>query len=148
MDYATLSDIENTYGARHLETLVPVDVDMAVAVGTALNAAKAEIDVYLRARYALPIAAVPQIIRTAAIDIACYRLAVSASALTDEIKDRARRAVDILKDISAGRAKLDELESDGGTGSTGTSAETSDMSSDGAAFSSRRRRWGGEGGGL
>ncbi len=143
MTYATRSDIEGIYGARHLATLVPVDVDLDVAVGNALAEAKAEIDVYLRARYSLPLAVVPQLLRTCAIDIACYRLAVTAAALSDEVAGRAKRAIEILKDVGAGRAKLDELEpppaAGGGAG---------DGSADGAAFAVRPRLWGDAGGAL
>lgn len=139
MTYATRADIEAIYGAGHLETLVPSDVDMDVAVARALASAKGMIDPYLRKRYQLPLAVVPAAIRDAAIDIACWKLAPSADRMSEEIARRAKIHLDFLKDLAAGKADLDELEAAPGSGAV-AGAENVAGSEGGAQFSSAPRR--------
>lgn len=140
MTYATRADIEAIYGARHLETLVPADVDMDVAVGNALISAQAMIDPYLRKRYVLPIAvAVPPILKQCAIDIACWQLAPAADRMSEEIEKRATLRLKFLKDVAAGLAEIVELQPVPGSGAGG---ETS--SGSGAFFSAEARRWNGD----
>lgn len=139
MTYATRADIEASYGARHLETLVPDDVDLDVAVGRALDAAKAQIDPYLRKRYVIPImVATPAILRQCAIDLACWQLAPAADRLSEEIEKRAKLRLAFLKDVAAGHADIPELTPVAGAGPDGVS------SGGGASFSSEPRRWPGE----
>lgn len=144
--YATRADIEAIYGAGFLQTLVAVDLDLDAAVTRACEASSAEIDAYLGRRYALPLAAIPDIVRTWCIDIACWRLAATIASMSEEVRKRAERALAILKDVASGRADVPGLESALLSGTSG--AEVSVGDADGAAFSSRRRRWGGVGGGL
>ena len=140
MTYATRADIEAIYGLRHLETLVPADVDMDVAVGNALMAAQAMIDPYLRKRYVLPIAvAVPPILKQCAIDIACWQLAPAADRMSEEIEKRATLRLKFLKDIAAGLAEIAELQPAGGPGGTGDASAGS-----GAFFTAQPRRWSGD----
>lgn len=139
--YATRADIETIYGARHLETLVPSDVDLDGAVAAAIAAAQAMIDPYLRKRYQLPLAIVPAAIKAAAIDLACWKLAPSADRLSEEIAKRAKIQIDFLKDLAAGRADLDELEAVAGSGAAAIpGGENTAASEGGAQFTSAPRR--------
>jgi phage gp36-like protein len=141
MAYATRADIEAIYGARHLETLVPSDVDLDTAVARALDAAEGMINPYLRKRYNLPLAVVPAAIRDAAIDIACWKLAPASDRLSEEIAKRAALHLALLKDIAAGKADLDELEAQAGSGATAVpGGENTAGSEGGAQFISAPRR--------
>ena len=142
--YATRADIEAIYGAKHLETLVPVDVDMDVAIARAIADAEALVDTYLGARYTVPLPIVPQVVRGFTIDMACWKLAPAHDRLTDEIARRAKCALDVLKDIAAGKATIDELEAT--SGAEAGPGETGAASQDGAAFFSNPRRHTGRGG--
>lgn len=141
MAYATRSDIEAKFGARHLETLVAVDVDMDAAVATAIEAAQATIDSFLRKRYVLPITVpTPAILKQCAIDIACWELAPAADRMSEEIEKRAKLRMDFLLKISRGDAEIVELTPVAGGGDGSGSA----VSGGGAAFSAEPRRWSGE----
>jgi phage gp36-like protein len=106
--YATQADIATLYGAN---ALVVADhnrdgiVDSA-AVTRALTSASDEIDTYLAARYTLPLTEVPGFLKTLAVDIALYRLALSADVLSDEHRKRYEDALGHLKRIAKGEAAL------------------------------------------
>lgn len=144
MTYATRADIEAIYGAKHLETLVPVDVDMDVAVARALDDAQALVDTYLGTRYTLPLSIVPRLVRGFTIDIACWKLTPADDRLTEEITKRAKAAIETLKDIAAGKAKIDELEGPAGGGPG--DGEAGGVSESGAAFVAGERHFRGGGG--
>jgi phage gp36-like protein len=140
--YCTRNDIESLYGAQHLETLVAADVDMDAAVARACEAASAMIDGYIGRRYPVPLTAVPSVVRDYAVDIACWKVAPSHARLTDEIEKRAKAAIRYFEDVGSGKANIAALEAAVG----GVGGEVASISDDGAAFSSNRRRFGGEGG--
>jgi len=106
--YATQADIATLYGAN---ALVVADhnrdgiVDSA-AVTRALTSASDEIDTYLAARYTLPLTEVPGFLKTLAVDIALYRLALSADVLSEEHRKRYEDALGHLKRIAKGEAAL------------------------------------------
>jgi phage gp36-like protein len=106
--YATQADIATLYGAN---ALVVADhnrdgiVDSA-AVTRSLTSASDEIDTYLAARYTLPLTEVPGFLKTLAVDIALYRLALSADVLSDEHRKRYEDALGHLKRIAKGEAAL------------------------------------------
>lgn len=136
MIYATRQDIETIYGARHLETLVPADVDMDVAVARAIRSAQAMIDPYLRKRYRLPLPVLPEIVTQCAIDIACWQLAPAADRLSEEIEKRATLRLKFLKDVAAGAADIAELEAYPASG-----GENPAESESGAFFAADERRF-------
>lgn len=139
MPYATRQDIETLRGARFLETLLPMDVDIDVVTARAIDDAQAMIDPYLRKRYRLPLTVVPAIIRQCAIDIACWHLAPAADRMSEEIEKRAKMRLDFLKDVAAGKAEIADLEPAAGAGTEiGTSAAS------GASFTAQPRRWSGD----
>lgn len=137
MGYATRQDIEELYGASWLETLVPADVDMDIAVQRALDQATAMIDGYLMVRYTVPLPAIPDLLKTIAIDIACWKLAPASERLTDEISKRAKMGIDQLKDLSAGKMELPGMK--GTAGALPEDGQSGDASEGAAYFSNPRR---------
>jgi phage gp36-like protein len=108
MSYATQTDITTLYGANALY-VADHDRDGVAdgdAVSRALNSAKGEIDTYLAARYALPLAEVPEFLKQLTVDIALYRLALSADVATTEHRTRYEDALAHLRKIAEGRAAL------------------------------------------
>lgn len=108
MPYATDADIVDLYGP---DALVVADRDgdgmaESPAVARALSSATDEIDSYLGVRYAVPLAHVPGVVRQACVDIALYRLALSADVLSDEHRRRYEDALAHLRRIAKGEATL------------------------------------------
>lgn len=124
--YATEQDIISIYGAAFLADVLPDDADDSSAtVASALESASAEIDGYLSARYQLPLASQPVMLKRPAIDIATYILANRHSRLSETIENRYDQALELLAKISKGvvglgkdEPKLDQ--SDGGASSSGS----------------------------
>jgi phage gp36-like protein len=108
MAYAAATDITEIYG-QHALYVADRDGDGvadAAAVDRALASAAAEIDSYLVGRYMLPLHEVPAILKQHCVDIAVYRLALSADVLTEEHRRRYEDAIGHLKFIAAGKAGL------------------------------------------
>lgn len=108
MAYATQADIVELYGAH---ALVVADRDGdgtpdAAAIARALGSASDEIDSHIGVRFALPLAAVPGMLRQLAVDIAVYRLAQTADVLTEELRQRYEDAIGLLRRIAEGKATL------------------------------------------
>lgn len=102
MSYATRANLEQRFGVDELEqreSVLP-----AGAIGQALTDADAFIDGYLANRYTLPLSSMPPNLPQIACSIARYTY------LGDAVTERARSdyedAVGWLKDVSAGRVKL------------------------------------------
>lgn len=109
MTYATQADMTAAFGEAELIQLtdraIPPagTVDVAV-LGRALDAADAEMDSYLAARYALPLADIPPVLRDCAADIARYRLHDRGAPKI--VEDNYTARIRWLRDVSAGRASL------------------------------------------
>ncbi len=106
--YATQQQIIDRYGEDALLEVADADLDGIVdgaPVAAALQDAGDEIDVYLGARYRLPLATVPPLLTRLCVDMALYKLS-SAGALTDEKRQRYEDAVRLLREIATGRASL------------------------------------------
>lgn len=135
MIYATEADIVDLYSEETLlDTLRDPDADRATAVPKAIAAASAEIDGYLSARYQLPLANSPDVLRRPAIDITLYVLASTHTRLTDELRKRYEDAVAFLSRLAKGTAGLGAAEprvDDGAGGQSG-----------GAYFEARPRLFG------
>lgn len=107
--YATLADLEARFGAAEIVQLTdradpPEGVaDQAVA-DKALADADAEIDVYVGAKYALPLPAAPEVLRRVSCDIARYRLYEDRA--TDEVRRRHEDALGLLDKIARGVVSL------------------------------------------
>ena len=108
MAYATQADIEAIYS---LNALYVADRDGdgnvdSAAVDRALSSASDEIDSYLATRYPVPLAEVPGIVTQYAVDVALYRLALSAEVLTEELRRRYEDTIAALKRIAKGEQAL------------------------------------------
>lgn len=110
MAYTTLQQLIDRYGEAMLigltdradNSTAAVDPDI---IDQAIAAAGAQIDGYVGARYALPMAEVPPLIAKLARAITCWELHIydAPDKITEEYKD----AVATLKDMSRGAVVLD-----------------------------------------
>lgn len=109
MAYATVADLVAEFGEREVIELTdrfdpPLGiVDQAVAQG-ALDRAEAVADGYLAGRYALPLAAVPPVVKGIVLDLA--RHALYTSAMPDVVQARYDAAMKSLKAIGDGLMAL------------------------------------------
>ena len=110
MAYCTLQDLKDRYSERLLLDLsdrgqTPSGTIDAALIGRAIADADAEIDGYLRGRYALPLAALPPVLTDLSLRIAIYK------AHTHTVSDKIRRdyedAMKSLKLIADGSVRLD-----------------------------------------
>lgn len=109
MAYASSSDVTTRYS--NAELLIVADRDGSGTADTgivtqALDDASSVIDAYLAAAYTLPLASTPSVLTTLCIDIAMYRMAENAGAMTDERRRRFEDALKMLEHFSDGTAKL------------------------------------------
>lgn len=108
MGYATQDDLVERFG--EIELIQLTDRDGVVgAINTAVVAAKladadGEIDPYLRSRYALPLATVPQPLMRIACDIARYHL--HADRATEQVAQRYKDAIAFLRAVAKGELQL------------------------------------------
>jgi len=110
MPYAAQSDIVTLYSE---DALFVADRDGdgvvdAPAVERALTYASSEIDSHIAVRYPIPLdLPVPDLVVQFCVDIALYRLALSADVLSDEHRRRYEDALASLKRIGEGKQVLD-----------------------------------------
>ena len=108
--YATQQDLIDRFGQEELVELTdradpPAGLVDATVVARALADADAVIDGYVGARYDLPLASTPALLANLAADIARYKLYDEAP--PEAVENRHKNALAMLRDIAAGRAKLD-----------------------------------------
>ena len=89
MSYCTQSDIEVRIGPADLVALADHDgdgaADSAVVQG-AISSAQALIDSYLSVRYAVPVAPVPDALKTRAVSLSVYFLRLGRDCVTDDVR--------------------------------------------------------------
>ncbi len=108
MPYATLQDLVDRFGYEQLAQLSDRDAGAVIdetVIGRALADADAEIDGYLTALYALPLASVPALLVRMACDLARYRL--FGDRVTEQVRQLYTDAVRDLKAIASGAIKID-----------------------------------------
>lgn len=109
MSYATTQDMVARFGEGEVIALTDREntgsIDEAV-LAPALAEATAEIEGHLAARFALPLASVPQLVVGICCDIARYRLSGASVVETDPTRNRYRDAVRLLESIGAGKVGL------------------------------------------
>lgn len=121
MPYCTIEDIKGCIPESNIVQLTDDEglgivnqarVDKAIAIADSI------IDGYLRGRYTLPLSAVPEIIKTIAIDIAVYKLYERRLELEmpETMSARYKNAVKILEQIQKGLIKLGIESADTGPG--------------------------------
>lgn len=109
MPYCTLNDIQDMMDED--EIIRFTDDDGSGVVNTdvtdkAISGADALIDSYLAARYAVPIAPVPDILLDIAVDIAIYKISSRRSQAPEEIRTKYDDAVKWLIKVAAGTVKI------------------------------------------
>jgi phage gp36-like protein len=111
--YATSADLIARYGQTEIIRLTTPDGEDPVAVdegraNTALTSASARVDGYLRARYAVPVAASPIEIKDAVCSIARFHLAHGEQREpTEQMRKAYEDAIGWLKLVAMGTVLLD-----------------------------------------
>ena len=109
MPYATPQDMMNQFGETELVALTDREnvgvVDDALLV-KALENAEGEINAYVGAKYQLPLANVPVVVRDFACDIARYRLSGAEVTETDVVRTRQKDAIKFFERVSKGEVSL------------------------------------------
>ncbi len=110
MAYCTQAQLEERYSTNFLIELsdrddTPATIVDASLITRAITDADAVIDGYLKPVYALPLASTPNQITDLSLSIAIYK--AHGNVVSDKIKEDYKTALMQLKDIGAGRIKLD-----------------------------------------
>lgn len=107
MTYASQTDLQERFGLPELLHLTDEansgSVD-SVQVNRALEDADAEINGWLAARYSLPLASPPALLKRLACDMARYHL--YSDRVTDAVRQRYEDAGKLLKALSLGQVQL------------------------------------------
>ncbi len=119
--YLTREEILNEISADTLALITSNDGSLIDwdKVDKAIQDASAVIDSYLSSRYSVPLSTVPRLIKKICSDLTIYELYQSAisnnyiAETPEGIKERHDKAMEILKDISAGKAGIEGLSETG-----------------------------------
>ena len=109
MGYATKADVDELYGTELLVRIADYDRDGtpdSEVVDRGLLAADEVCNAYLSAQYPVPVMPTPGVVRTCAIDIAVYKIALGRGGRTDEMRVRYEDALALLEKISTGKIGL------------------------------------------
>jgi len=109
MGYATKEDIDELYGTDLLVRVADYDRDGTpdeAVIAKGLQGADEICNAYLSAQYSVPVTPTPGVVRTCAIDIAVYKMALGRGVRTDEMRVRYEDALAILDKISKGQIGL------------------------------------------
>ncbi|WP_316207399.1 DUF1320 domain-containing protein [Bradyrhizobium sp. SZCCHNR3118] len=125
MGYATKDDIDELYGTDLLVKIADYNRDGQPdpeVIDKALLAADEICNAYLSAEYTVPVVPTPGVVRTCAIDIAVYKIALPRGGRTDEMRLRYEDALKLLEKISTGKVGLGlpPVTVDNGDGTTTT----------------------------
>jgi phage gp36-like protein len=111
MSYATAADLTKRFGETELIELTDQEgvgqINESV-LAVALADADAEVDSYLVGRAVLPLSSVPPVLVRVSCDIARFRL--FGAKAPEEVRNRYQDARAWLKDVAAGRAVLDGVD--------------------------------------
>jgi phage gp36-like protein len=110
--YATQDDLLQRMTMQELVQLTddskpPANVNATIVNGE-LDEASAQVDSYCRARYLVPLQASVDVVRITR-DIAVYQLySRRPQKMSDTVRQRFEDAIALLKDVSVGKASLDQ----------------------------------------
>ena len=134
--YATKQDIIDLHGAEFLFLIAHrgEEDDLSgpltnAAIVDALSNASSEADSYISRRYPTPVQAVPTIVRSHVINIACHQLASTHDRMTEIIRQRYEDALRWLLHLSKGLVDLPGGDDGTGTGTALPAPETFDFES-------------------
>ena len=109
MAYCSESDIEDRMGQDRLMALADHDGDGtadAEVVDRAIEDAQSLIDSYLDTRYAVPVSPVPDRLKSCAVSLAVYFMALGRDSVTPDLRSHYEGQLRWLEDVVAGRASL------------------------------------------
>jgi phage gp36-like protein len=109
MPYATKEDIDELYGTDLLVRVADYNRDGVPdpeVVARGLEAADDVVNAYLSAQYSVPVTPTPGVVKTCAIDIAVYKMALGRGQRTDEMRTRYEDALALLEKMSTGKVGL------------------------------------------
>ena len=107
MPYATLADLIERAGEAEIRQVADRDRDGTIdadVIEAALTDADNLVNGYVAAKYTVPLASVPDLVRTWAVSIARYVLHRNGPA--DHIAQDYKDAIAALKDVAAGKIRL------------------------------------------
>lgn len=107
MPYATLADLIERAGEAEIRQVADRDRDGAIdadVIEAALQDADNLVNGYVATKYAVPLASVPDLVRTWAVSIARYVL--HRNGAPDHVEQDYKDALAALKDVAAGRLTL------------------------------------------
>jgi len=109
MTYCDLSDLLKMMPPAELAELTAESGDEPdeTVVAEAIAKADAELDAYLAGRYRLPLTETPPQVKSLSLDLAIYHLYSRRGVMPEVRRDRYRDAVAFLKEVAAGRARLE-----------------------------------------
>lgn len=139
MPYIARADIEAIYGTDNLLRLIPDGMNADSVIAAAIAHTCGEADLYIGVQQSVPLLVVPDGLKSAIIDLAFYRIAITHDRLTEEMSERAKAARRLFENIANGKASLGETEP---ATAPETSGENSVSSPDGAYFGARPRLFG------
>ena len=130
MSYCDQAALTARFGEAEILAIADRDQDDVIdsaLITQAIDDASNQIDSYLAARYALPMAApVPGLVERLCADIARYRLYDDNP--LDEVVERYKAALATLKDLAAGKALLPGVTlADSGSGAFNYAASRDDL---------------------
>lgn len=141
MAYASKVDIDQLYGEDLLIRIADYDRDGTAdgeVIARGLQSADEICNAYLSAQYSVPVLPTPGVVRTCAIDIAVYKIALGRGGRTDEMRVRYEDALSLLERISTGKVGLG-LPPETGTDEDGNPTTTDpNVKRSGGSFDSRR----------
>lgn len=111
MAYSTQSDLEKQLPKELLVQLTDDDGDGVIDSGIvpdAIQKADDEINAYAATRYTVPFAPVPPLVRALSVDLAIWGLYARRGRENETVTKRYDRAVQLLRDLAAGKASLGE----------------------------------------
>jgi phage gp36-like protein len=118
MAYATVQDALDRYGSDYVITSCDRDGDASLdtsALEQALDDATDFIDSFLIGRYTLPLLSTPAAFKKFCCDIAIFFVSENAGTMTNEKRDRYKRAEEWMCAVSEGKRRL----VDAGTAASG-----------------------------
>jgi len=108
MAYCTQDDLLLMISVEELAELTAEmgEAPDAIVVAEAIAKADGEIDAYLGVRYSLPLAGIPDQVRSLSVDMALYHLYSRRSVAPPVRRQKYEAAVAFLKQVAAGQAVL------------------------------------------
>jgi phage gp36-like protein len=109
MAYCNREDIETRLGGDDLNALADHDGDGiadSTVVDQAIASAQAVIDSYLGTKFSVPVAPVPDVLKTRAVNLAVYFLKLGRDSVSEDVRRQYENDVTWLREVVAGAVTL------------------------------------------